>query len=120
MDQTPTSNRLRLIVSGQDRHTIEKKTSKAKKFFIITLKKVSTLHVQKKKYVASLKIPPNTSLMVYPPPPQKNGRFVDHPTFLLSQIDCDLLCMIFDSLSLKKLKLERESYFHHSFESHFQ
>ena len=52
--------------------------------------------------------------------PKKNGRFVDHPTFLLSQIDCDLLCMIFDSLSLKKLKPERESFFHHSFESHFQ
>lgn len=120
MDQTPTSNRLRLIVSGQDRHTIEKKTSKAKKFFYNNLKGFHLTCTKKKKYVASLKIPPNTSLMVYPKKKKKNGRFVDHPTFLLSQIDCDLLCMIFDSLSLKKLKLERESYFHHSFESHFQ
>ena len=68
-------------------------------------------------------------LLRAPPPPQhfsnglflkKNGRFVDHPTFLLSQIDCDLLCMIFHLLWLKKLKLEIEGYFHHSFESHFQ
>ena len=73
---------------------------------------------KKKNMLHLLRSPPNTSVMVYPPL-QKNGRFVDHPTFLLSQIDCDLLCMIFDS-SLKKLKLERESYFHHSFESHFQ